>query len=120
VVDVFAEVHVSDYAHARPWYEQLFGTPPSFVAHETECVWELAEHGFVSIEEDQPRAGHSAVTLFVEDLDARVDEIGARGIEPAKRETYSNGVRKATYHDADGNEIGFGGPPADADERDPP
>ena len=40
-----------------------------------------------------------------------VNEIAARGIEPAKRETYGNGVRKATYRDADGNEIGFGGAP---------
>jgi predicted enzyme related to lactoylglutathione lyase len=113
VVDLFAAVHVSDYAEARPWYERLFGAAPSFVAHETECVWELSEHGFVFIEEDRSRAGHSAVTLFVDDLDALVDEIETRGIEPAQRETYSNGVRKATYRDADGNEIGFGGAPAD-------
>ena len=109
VVDLFAGVLVSDYAEARPWYERLFRTPPSFVAHETECVWELTEHGFVFIVEDRARAGRSAVTIFVDDLDALVDEIDARGIEPAQRETYSNGVRKATYRDADGNEIGFGG-----------
>jgi predicted enzyme related to lactoylglutathione lyase len=112
VVDLFAGVLVSDYAEARPWYEQLFGAPPSFVPHETECVWELGEHGFVFIEEDRARAGRSAVTIFVDDLDALVDEIDARGIEPAQRETYSNGVRKATYRDSDGNEIGFGGAPA--------
>jgi predicted enzyme related to lactoylglutathione lyase len=113
VADVFAGVLVSDYAKARLWYERLFGTPPSFVAHETECVWELAEHGFVYINEDRDRAGHSAVTLFVDDLDAVVNAIDARGIEPAQRETYSNGVRKATYRDTDGNEIGFGGAPAE-------
>jgi hypothetical protein len=38
-----------------------------------------------------------------------VAAIATRGIEPANRETYSNGVRKATYRDADVNEIGFGG-----------
>jgi hypothetical protein len=109
VVDLFAEVHVSQYTQARPWYERLFRAPPSFVAHESEGVWEINDHGFVSIEEDPLRAGKSAVTIFVDDLDALVGEIGARGIEPAQRETYSNGVRKATYRDADGNEIGFGG-----------
>lgn len=113
MVDLFAGVHVSDYAEARPWYERLFGKPPSFVAHETECVWELTEQGSVYIAEDRDRAGHSAVTLFVDDLDSRVEDIGSRGIEPAEREAYSNGVRKATYRDADGNEIGFGGPPED-------
>lgn len=40
-----------------------------------------------------------------------VDDIVFRGIEPVKRETYSNGVRKATYRDLDGNEIGYGGSP---------
>ena len=38
-----------------------------------------------------------------------MDDIALRGIEPAKRETYSNGLRKATYRDPDGNEIGYGG-----------
>ena len=37
-----------------------------------------------------------------------------RGVEPALRETYGNGVRKATYRDPDGNEIGFGGAPLTA------
>ncbi len=30
---------------------------------------------------------------------------------PAQRETYENGVRKITYRDLDGNEIGLGGAP---------
>jgi hypothetical protein len=39
--------------------------------------------------------------------------MAARGLDPAQRETYDNGVRKITYRDPDGNEIGFGGGPAD-------
>ncbi len=35
----------------------------------------------------------------------------SRGISPAEHETYSSGVRKAIYRDAEGNEIGFGGAP---------
>ena len=57
------------------------------------------------------RAGWSVVTLFVEDLEPLVEGIAERGIEPAERETYANGVRKVTYRDADGNEVGFGGGP---------
>jgi catechol 2,3-dioxygenase-like lactoylglutathione lyase family enzyme len=110
--DLFAGICVSNYEAARGWYERLFGSEPSFAAHETECVWELAEHRFVFIVEDPGRAGHSVLTIFVDELDARVEGIASRGVEPAQRETYSNGVRKATYRDADGNEIGYGGPPA--------
>lgn len=111
-VHLFAGVIVSDYATARPWYERLFGAPPTFVAHETECVWDLGEHVSVYINEDGARAGGSALMVFVDDLDAEVGEIEGRGIEPALRETYPGGVRKATYHDADGNEIGFGDSPS--------
>ncbi len=42
-----------------------------------------------------------------------VDLFAGRGLKPAQRETYANGVPKATYRDPDGNEIGFGGAPAD-------
>lgn len=56
-------------------------------------------------------AGHATVTLFVDDLDAFTDAAAARGVSPAMRETYGNGVRKARYRDPDGNEIGVGGAP---------
>ena len=49
----------------------------------------------------------------MDDLDARAREIASRGLEPADQVTYSNGVRKATYRDTDGNEIGFGGAPVE-------
>lgn len=50
-------------------------------------------------------------TIFVDGFDTRVTAIARRGLEPAKRETYSNGVRKATYADPEGNGISFGGAP---------
>ena len=52
-------------------------------------------------------------TVFLgDDFDPRIAGIVERGLEPAERETYTNGVRKATFRDPDGNEIGFGGNPA--------
>ena len=80
-------------------------------AHATEAVWELAEHRFLFIEERPEHAGHAMHTLFLGDIDAMVAEIAARGILPAQSETHSNGVRKATYRDPDGNEVGLGGAP---------
>jgi hypothetical protein len=109
---LYAGICVSDYRAALPWYERLLGSEPSFLPHATEAVWELAEQRYVYIEEDPGRAGYARQTLFVDDLDSAMSEIAARGIDPADVETYSNGVRKAVYRDADGNEIGFGGAPA--------
>jgi catechol 2,3-dioxygenase-like lactoylglutathione lyase family enzyme len=110
-IDLFAGISVSDLPGALSWYEKLFGSPPAFLPNDVEAVWELAEHRFVYIEHRPQHAGHAMHTVFVDDLDARVAGAAQRGVEPAKRETYENGVRKVTYLDPDGNEIGFGGPP---------
>jgi len=110
-VDLFAGIPVSDYARALAWYERLFGAPPTYVAGDAEAVWELAEHRSVAVEHRPEHAGHALHTVFVDDFDARVAGMADRGIEPTTRETYGNGVRKATYHDPEGNEIGFGGAP---------
>jgi hypothetical protein len=110
--DLYAGICVSDYAAARPWYERLLGSEPTFLAHETEAVWDLAEGRSIFVLENPDRAGYALHTIFVDDLDSHVSEIASRGINPAERETYSNGVRKAIYRDVDGNEIGFGGAPA--------
>lgn len=111
-VDLFAGMPVSDFEAAKPWYEKLLGGAPAFSPHETEAVWELAEHRFLFIVERAENPGGALPTVFVDDFDTLVAEIRSRGLEPDEQETYSNGVRKAIYRDADGNEIGFGGPPA--------
>lgn len=110
-VDLFAGIPVSDYAAALAWYEQLLGSPPAFIPNDTEAVWELVEHRFVYIDVRSEHAGHAMTTIFVSDLDTLVAQIAERGIEPTLQETYDNGVRKITYRDPDGNEIGLGGAP---------
>jgi len=114
-LDLFAGIRVSDIAAAMPWYERLLGGEPTFMPHDKEAVWELAEHRFVYLMEDPEGPGRALQTLFVEDLESWVRGIADRGIEPARRETYSNGVGKATYRDPEGNEFGIGGMPADGD-----
>lgn len=109
--DLFAGISVTDYAASAAWYERFLGAPPSFLAHETEGVWDVNEHGWVYVVERPEHAGHGTTTLFVDDLDAWVARIAEQGIEPVEREEYENGVRKAIYADPDGNEVGIGGGP---------
>ena len=111
-IDLFAGIPVRDYTAAAAWYERLLGAPPSFLPNATEAVWKLADHRYVYIVVRPERAGNALHTVFIEDFDARLFQIAERGLEPAERETYANGVRKATFRDLDGNEIGFGGAPA--------
>jgi catechol 2,3-dioxygenase-like lactoylglutathione lyase family enzyme len=110
-VELFAGMTVSDYERAQDWYVRLLGAEPAFFPNDIEAVWEIAEHRYLYILASPEGAGGGLVTLFVDDVEALVAEIAARGIEPDESETYSNGVRKVTYHDPDGNEIGFGGGP---------
>jgi catechol 2,3-dioxygenase-like lactoylglutathione lyase family enzyme len=107
---LFAGLRVRDFQAARPWYERLLGEP-TFFPHATEAVWTLADDRSVYIVEHADGAGSSVATVMVDDLDARVAAIAARGLEPDERLTYSNGVRKVLYRDPDGNELGFGGMP---------
>ena len=108
-VDLFAGVPVTDYQRGLDWYRRLLGSEPAFAPNPSEAVWELAEHRYLYIEELPGRAGGALHTLFVDDLDGRVEGIRSRGIDPVSQETYDNGVRKVIYRDTDGNEIGFGG-----------
>jgi hypothetical protein len=108
-LDLFAGIRVSDYEAAKPWYERLLGAEPSFIAHATEAVWELAAHRSLFIVEDVEGAGRAIHTIFLDDLDAHVADIASRGIEPDELVTYPGKARKAIYRDADGNELGFGG-----------
>lgn len=105
---LFAGLRVRDFHAAQPWYERLLGEP-TFLPHSTEAVWTLAEDRSVYVVEHPDGAGNSVVTIFLDDLDARIAAIAARGLEPDELESYPNGVRKLIYRDPDGNEVGFGG-----------
>jgi hypothetical protein len=47
-------------------------------------VWELPEQRWVYVKEDRRRAGRSVVTVFLDDLDARVTAIAARRTETGR------------------------------------
>jgi len=110
---LFAGLRVRDFHAVRSWYQRLLGEP-TFFPHATEAVWTLAEERSVYIVEHAAGAGNSVVTIFLDDLDAHVAALAARGLEPDEQETYSSGARKAVYRDPDGNELGFAGAPRDS------
>ena len=116
-VDLFAGIPVRDLERSRAWYQRLLGSEPAFLPNDVEAVWEVAENRYLYIELRPEHAGHAMHTLFLEDFDAVSREVAGRGLEPDEQETYDNGVRKAIYRDADGNEIGFGGAPARTEAR---
>lgn len=109
-LDLFAGFPVRDFSVARSWYERLLGGPPTFLAHETEAVWELAPHRYVYVVEVPRRAGRARTTIVLSDLEPFLALVRGRGLEPRAMERLPNGVRKVTFRDPDGNELAFGGP----------
>ncbi|CAM3805069.1 MULTISPECIES: VOC family protein [Tsukamurella] len=112
-MDLFARIAVSRLPEAIAWGDALFGPVEAFAPNDTEHVWTLAEHCHVYVELLPQHAGHSSVTLFVDDLDAFLAAAAERGLHPDTQEDYDNGVRKTIFLDPDGNEIGVGGAPAE-------
>jgi len=111
-LDLFAGIAVSDLPRAVAWFDRLLGAVETFEPNETERVWTVAERRHLYVELRPEGAGHTMVTLFVDNLDEFLAGVARRGLKPTTQETYENGVRKATFRDPDGNEIGVGGAPA--------
>lgn len=108
-IDLFAGMRVRNLQTAVRWYSALLGSAESFRPNNEEAVWTVGEHGHVYVLVDAEHAGSGLLTLFTDDLDAALATAARGGIEPTSLETYGNGVRKATFHDPDGNEVGLGG-----------
>jgi hypothetical protein len=81
------------------WYERLTSSEPAFRPNAMEAVRELAGDRYLYIAELPERAGCGMLTVFVDDLDDRTGSIRARGLQPAARQTYGNGVRQVVYRD---------------------
>ena len=76
--------------------------------HDTESVWRLEEHAWVYVVQDAERAGRGLLTVMVDDLDAQLAGLAARGLTTDPVETMGNGVRTAEVRDPDGNLVKFG------------
>ncbi len=105
-IDVlFAGIPVTNFEVSRSWYEVLLGRPADIPVHETEDMWRIGEGAWMYVVADPERAGHSLVAIAVSDLDRTISEIKGRGIVVEKIENVSEGARKATVLDPDGNSV---------------
>jgi predicted enzyme related to lactoylglutathione lyase len=101
----FVGVPVTDLATGQDFFERLLGSPPDVLVKEDEVMWRMAEAAWLYVVVDPPRAGHSLAALSVGDLDATLEELAARGINPSSVEQIAPASRKATVLDPDGNTV---------------
>jgi hypothetical protein len=81
VTHTFAGVAVTDYAAAYQWYMRLFGRAADMFPHDGEAVSRLTPAASVYVVHDAERAGHSLLTLAVDDLDACVRHLRENGFD---------------------------------------
>jgi predicted enzyme related to lactoylglutathione lyase len=105
--EVMTGIPVSDFKPAADFYERLLGRAPDFVAIEgREVLWQVRDVAWIYVVLDQQRAGSALMAWLVDDLDAMLAQLAARGIE-AGEPVREGGGRKATVTDPDGNSIAF-------------
>jgi catechol 2,3-dioxygenase-like lactoylglutathione lyase family enzyme len=101
----FTGIAVSDLTRGRDFFERLLGSPPDVLVNENEVMWQIADAAWLYVVVDPPRAGHALAAVSVPDLDAALEELASRGIEPCVIEQPGPAARKATVLDPDGNSV---------------
>jgi len=104
---------VSDWQRAKKFYGETLGLPvaefygdevgwmefgPKEGAHLAISLWE--GEGVMPV-----HSGGAVVVFMVEDVDATVKELRARGVKCTDAETVPGMVRWASFFDPDGNEL---------------
>lgn len=102
---VLAAVPVTDLDSSRHWYESLFGRAADNNPMSTVVEWQIVPGGWVQVFTDPRRAGSTAVNFAVQDLDAHIDDLKQRGLEPGEIVEANKGVRLSALTDPDGNTI---------------
>lgn len=102
---VFAGLVVSHRDQAADWYARLFGRPADILPNDAEAAWQLSESASLYLLADPARAGRGVFTVIVDDLDAVVAEITARGLSLGPTEHVGTAGRKCVVTDPDGNEV---------------
>ena len=102
---LFAGVAVSDFPVSQSWYERFFARRADVIAHETEVMWQVTEHGWLYIVRDAAHAGSRLAAMAVSDIEKATSELGARGVAIGPIEPEGEAGRKAVARDPDGNSI---------------
>ena len=102
---VLAVVPVTDLERSRRWYQSLFGRPPDNNPMPNLVEWQVISGAWVQIFVDEQHAGSTAVNVAVQDLDAHIDELKQRDLEPGEIVDANKGVRLSELNDPDGNKV---------------
>ena len=106
IMNILAEVTVSNFSVALVWYERLLGRPADQLPMDNLAVWQITETGGIQVWRDVDRAGKALMTISVDDLKAHMAGLAQRDIT-SQSDTDTKNVLTATVVDPDGNRITF-------------
>ena len=86
---IFANISCSDLEVSLPWYQKLFGVPPTRRPMEGLAEWHFTDSAEVQLYENKTNAGRSTLTIGVLSTRAGATAVvrtgpGARPIETTK------------------------------------
>jgi glyoxylase I family protein len=102
---VLAVVPVTDLDRSRRWYEKLFGRAADNNPMPSLVEWQVVPGGWVQVFDDDQRARSTTVNVAVRDLDAHIEDLRRRGLEPGEIIEANKGVRLFALTDPDGNTV---------------
>jgi glyoxylase I family protein len=100
-----AVVPVTDIVRSEQWYTALFGRPADNNPMPSLVEWQVVPGAWVQVFHDPERAGRTLLNFAVDDLEAHLGAIDARGITADAILDASKGVRTCAVVDPDGNTI---------------
>ena len=106
ITRILAQLIVSDHDASVAWYDRLFVREPDERPMPGLAEWKLTENAWVQVFADADKAGRSAVTIGVDDLDRHAQILAGNGIELDRRTT-PRGQHLGSISDPDGNLIVF-------------
>jgi hypothetical protein len=80
---VFANVSCSNLETSLPWYEKLFGKPPTRQPMAGLAEWHFTESAEVQLHESKENAGKSTLTLGVLPMEPEHRRLGELGLNPS-------------------------------------
>jgi len=104
--NALASIAVSDIKASRDWYGRLLGAEPAAAPMPGLHEWQFKQGGWLQLYEKAEHAGHCAVTLVVDDIEALRAQLRQDGYRGTK-DTDGEVTRICILADPDGNQVVF-------------
>jgi hypothetical protein len=99
---IFANISCSNLEESLPWYEKLFGKPPTRLPMPGLAEWHHSDSAELQLHENKANAGRSTLTLGVLPMETEHRRLADAGLNPGPIEQ-ADDFFIARLRDPDGN-----------------